>query len=51
MEALLLGIYSFVFAVVLPGTDLEGAVVFLASPASDYLSGHIMPVDGGWCGR
>ena len=33
-----------------PG-DLEGAVVFLASAASDYLSGHIMAVDGGWCGR
>jgi 2-dehydro-3-deoxy-D-gluconate 5-dehydrogenase len=33
-----------------PG-DLEGAIVFLASPASDYLSGHVMAVDGGWCGR
>ncbi|MBI4622491.1 MAG: glucose 1-dehydrogenase [Verrucomicrobia bacterium] len=33
-----------------PG-DLEGAVVFLASRASDYLSGHVMAVDGGWCGR
>jgi 2-dehydro-3-deoxy-D-gluconate 5-dehydrogenase len=32
-------------------SDLEGAVVFLASAASDYLSGHIMAVDGGWCGR
>ena len=32
-------------------SDLEGAVVFLASPASDYLHGHIMVVDGGWCGR
>ena len=31
--------------------DLEGAVVFLASAGSDYLSGHIMAVDGGWCGR
>jgi 2-deoxy-D-gluconate 3-dehydrogenase len=32
-------------------SDLEGAVVFLASSASDYLSGHVMAVDGGWCGR
>jgi 2-deoxy-D-gluconate 3-dehydrogenase len=31
--------------------DLEGAIVFLASSASDYLSGHVMAVDGGWCGR
>ncbi len=32
-------------------SDLEGAIVFLSSSASDYLSGHIMAVDGGWCGR
>ncbi len=32
-------------------SDLEGAIVFLASAASDYLSGHVMAVDGGWCGR
>jgi 2-deoxy-D-gluconate 3-dehydrogenase len=31
--------------------DLQGAVVFLASPASNYLSGHILVVDGGWSGR
>ncbi|MDQ3753815.1 MAG: 2-dehydro-3-deoxy-D-gluconate 5-dehydrogenase KduD [Acidobacteriota bacterium] len=31
--------------------DLAGAVVFLASPASDYLHGHVMVVDGGWIGR
>jgi 2-deoxy-D-gluconate 3-dehydrogenase len=31
--------------------DLEGAVIFLAAPASAYLSGHLLTVDGGWCGR
>lgn len=31
--------------------DLAGATVFLASPASDYVSGVILPVDGGWLGR
>lgn len=31
--------------------DLSGAVVFLSSPASDYVQGHIMVVDGGWMAR
>lgn len=31
--------------------DLMGTVVFLASAASDYLNGAIVPVDGGWLTR
>jgi 2-deoxy-D-gluconate 3-dehydrogenase len=31
--------------------DLRGAVVFLASAASDYVHGAIVPVDGGWLAR
>ena len=31
--------------------DLAGALLFLASPASDYLSGIVLPVDGGFMGR
>jgi len=33
------------------GDDLAGATVFLASRASDYVSGVVLPVDGGWLGR
>jgi 2-deoxy-D-gluconate 3-dehydrogenase len=31
--------------------DLTGAYVFLSSPASDYINGTIVTVDGGWMGR
>lgn len=31
--------------------DMKGITVFLASPASDYLSGAIIPVDGGYLAK
>ena len=32
-------------------SDLAGAVVFLSSRASDYVTGHVLAVDGGWMAR
>jgi len=32
-------------------SELGGAAVFLAAPASDYVHGAIVPVDGGWLAR
>jgi 2-deoxy-D-gluconate 3-dehydrogenase len=28
--------------------DLAGAIIYLASAASDYVNGHVLAVDGGW---
>ena len=33
------------------GKDMKGLAVFLASAASDYISGAIIPADGGYLGR
>jgi 2-dehydro-3-deoxy-D-gluconate 5-dehydrogenase len=32
-------------------SDLAGTAVFLASSASDYVNGAVIPVDGGWLAR
>lgn len=31
--------------------EIAGAVTFLATPASDYIHGVVLPVDGGWLAR
>ncbi|HEY0162870.1 MAG TPA: glucose 1-dehydrogenase [Edaphobacter sp.] len=31
--------------------DIAGAALYLSSPASDYVTGTVMTVDGGWMGR
>ncbi|WP_243416968.1 SDR family oxidoreductase [Pseudoflavonifractor phocaeensis] len=33
------------------GDDMKGITVFLASAASDYVNGTVIPVDGGYLGR
>ena len=30
-------------------TDLQGGVVYLAAPASDYMTGNDLIIDGGYC--
>jgi 2-deoxy-D-gluconate 3-dehydrogenase len=32
-------------------TDIAETVAFLASPAADYIHGHVLVVDGGWMAR
>lgn len=33
------------------GEDIAGAVAFLCLPDSEYINGHVLPVDGGWLAR
>jgi 2-deoxy-D-gluconate 3-dehydrogenase len=32
-------------------SDMKGVTVFLASPASDFVTGAVIPVDGGYSAR
>lgn len=31
--------------------DFKGAIIYLASSASNYVHGHLLTIDGGWMGR
>jgi 2-deoxy-D-gluconate 3-dehydrogenase len=33
------------------GEDIAGVVAFLCLPESEYVNGHVLPVDGGWLAR
>lgn len=33
------------------GEEIAGAVAFLCLPESEYVNGHVLPVDGGWLAR